>query len=250
MLLAPLTALAALVVAAPATAQAPTLAPQVATGGQPFPAHLAGWTESLTGKALRTVPHGWTVSTWTFDLAAGASATLDLACPRGTAIATIGPDGTRDPAPVTVTLTPGDYVPFYGSKGPTVTATASQGQPGTGSFMTVCMPSVKARTRIVRGHAPVTFPDSDEGLGLKKGAAIPHTWRLYKSVVRKVGRSGAVGNVPRASCPRNTVQNEYAIDVPGPRGQTLPGGGFTLPPSAKWGKGPVTVYTLCSSLNE
>jgi hypothetical protein len=161
----------------------------VATGGQSFPPGLAGWT----------------VSTWTFDLAPGASATLDLTCPSGKAIAAIGPDGAADPGPVTVLTSPGDYVPLYGSKGRTLTATASTGQPGTGTFMTACLPSVRSRTTIVHGRSPVTIPNSGNGVGLKKGAVIPHTWRLYS---------------------------------------------FALGPSRALAKGPVTVYTLCSSLNQ
>jgi hypothetical protein len=238
---------AVLACAATAAAQAPTLSPQVATAGQPFPSGLAGWAQSLTGRSVRTVPAGWTVSTWTFDLAPGASATLDLACPTGKAIATIGPDGS--PAPLTVTVTPSNFIPFYGSTGPTVTATASSGQPGTGTFMTACLPSAKARTTTVRGRSPVTFRASDEAVGLRKGAQIPRSWRVYKSTLRNVGRDGVVVDAARG-CPGDTQQNEHAVSVPAARGQALPGGGFALAPSAKLAKGPVTVYTLCSSLNE
>jgi hypothetical protein len=248
MLVAPLSALAVLACAATAAAQAPTQAPQRAAGGQPFPPGMEGWYQSLTGHAPTTVPSGWTVLSWSFGLDAGASATMDLGCPSGTAIGAIGPDGSANPAPVTVTITPNDFLPFYGSTGPTVTATASQGQPGTLQFMVVCMPGVHARTTIVRGRSPVTFPASDEGLGLRKGRPIPRSWRLYKSVVRKVGASGAVVTIA-GGCPGDTQQNAYAITSRGPRGQALPRGGFTLGPSTKYGKGPVTVYTLCSSLN-
>jgi len=241
---------AVLATAATASAQGPTLSPQQATAGQPFPAGLAGWAQELAGEQVRTVPQGWTISTWTFDLAPGASAMLDLACPGGGRIATIGPDGTASsaPDPVTVTVTPSNYTPFYGSTGPTVTATASQGQPGTGTFMTACLPGVRPRTRTVRGRSPVRIPNSEEGVGIRKNAAIPRGWRLYKSVVRNVGRNGAVGDA--RGCPRDTVLNEHAVTRPRTRAQALPGGGFVIAPSARVARGSVTVYTLCSSLDE
>jgi hypothetical protein len=236
-----------LVGAATAVAQTPTTTPpQRLTAGHPLPDSAQSFMQHLSGKALKTVPRGWTILSWDLSLDAGASTVLDLACPDGSAITDLEMAPTN--GPLTILLTPNDYVPFYGSQGSTVTAAASTGVPGTMQLSVTCAPLLKARTTIAHGRSPVTFPNSEPGIGLKKGAVIPHTWRLYKSVIRKAGASGGVTRIV-GKCPGDTQHNQHAISRPGHAGMTLPSNGFTLGPSAALAKGPVTVYTLCSSLN-
>lgn len=244
-LLVLVSALAGVVVAAaPAVAQ--DSAPQQLTGGQPLPASEQGFVQALTGKAgATTVPKGWTVLAWNTPLAAGASVALSAQCPAGTVVADL--EEGLPTAPQTVTLSPSDFIPFYGKPGFRVTASPMAGQAGTVTLTVMCLPSVRVRTTRVTGRSPVSFPKTQEALGLPKGAAIPSKWRLYKSIttgpINPVGAVGVTGH----PCAAGTQTFENPVFQPRRPGMVLPSNAFVLAPSSASAKGPVTAYTLCST---
>jgi hypothetical protein len=250
-LAAPAAVLAVAASAASAASAAPAAAPQQATGGQPLPVAEQGYVQTLTGRAgVTRVPAGWTVLSWNLTLDAGASAALQLSCPAGTAIADLENGLPTSDVAALATLAPDDLVPLYGTRGGPLTATAPSAAPAPVGLTAVCLPRVTARTTVVRGRSPIAFPASPIALGLKRGAAIPRTWRLYQSVIRgAVSPDGAVGRIGRG-CPGDLQDNQYAVSRPGAGGLSLPNDAFALAPSSQLGKGrgPVTVYTLCSSL--
>jgi hypothetical protein len=99
----------------------------------------------------------------------------------------------------------------------------------------------------VTGRSPVTFPKTETADGLRKGAAIPRSWRLYKSVTTgPISPSGAVGATGRL-CPAGTQTFSDPVFQPRRRGTVLPSIGFVLAPGQP--KGPVTAYTLCSTFS-
>jgi hypothetical protein len=215
----------------------------------PLPASEQGFAQSLTGhNGLKTVPSGWSVLVWNFPLAAGASADMTIGCPAGLALADLE-SGQPSQAPLTgLTYTPSDFIPFYGVMSSQVTVAASQ--PATVGLSAVCMPSVKGATTVVHGRSPVRFPTSETAVGLRKGAPIPRSWRVYKTVIRVPVSAGGVVSLIRRGCPGDTQSNDHAISRPGKGGTTLPNNGFALAPASVLARGAVTVYTLCSSMNE
>jgi hypothetical protein len=238
-----LSVLAGLVAAAPAAAQSPS--PQQLTGGQALPAAEQGFVQALTGKAgATTVPKGWTILAWNTPVTAGTPLALSVQCPAGTLVADFEPG---DPAaPITAEYTPSDFIPFYGRNALQLSATTAPGQSsGTVSLTVVCLPSVRLRSTRVTGRSPVAFPKTQTAQGLRKGARIPRSWRLYKSVTTgPISADGAVGATGHL-CPAGTQIFSNPVFQPRRRGMVLVSNGFVLAPGQS--KGPVTAYTLCST---